>query len=98
MCIRDRDDQRAYRLGNTVATLLQGLNLEDGVPWMGRRPSLPDSLPVISGSPIFDNLYFGFGHGHLGLTQAAITGKLLTALASGIQPEVDVAPYRVDRF
>ena len=92
------DDQRAYRLGNTVATLLQGLNLEDGVPWMGRRPSLPDSLPVISGSPIFDNLYFGFGHGHLGLTQAAITGKLLTALASGIQPEVDVAPYRVDRF
>ena len=92
------DDQRAYRLGNAAAKLLEGLNLEDGTPWMGRRPSLPDSLPVISRSPIFDNLYFGFGHGHLGLTQAAITGKLLTALASGIQPEVDVAPYRVDRF
>ncbi|MCH1554471.1 MAG: FAD-dependent oxidoreductase [Luminiphilus sp.] len=92
------DDQRAYRLGNAAATLLEGLNLEDGAPWMGRRPSLPDSLPVISSSPLFHNLYFGFGHGHLGLTQAAITGKLLTALASGSQPEVDLAPYRVDRF
>ena len=92
------DDQRAHRLGDAAATLLKGLNLEAGVPWMGRRPSLPDSLPVISRSPIFNNLYFGFGHGHLGLTQAAITGKLLTALALGRKPEVDLAPYRVDRF
>ena len=60
------DDQRAYRLGNAAAKLLEGLNLEDGTPWMGRRPSLPDSLPVISSYPSAANLYFGFGPAHPG--------------------------------
>lgn len=41
----------------------------------GYRPSLPDSLPVISRSPRLDNVYFGFGHGHLGLTMAAVTAE-----------------------
>ena len=64
---------------------------------MGHRPSVPDSIPVISRSPQFGNVYFGFGHGHIGLTQAAITGALLTALADGTETVVDTQPYRIDR-
>ena len=57
---------------------------------MGYRCSLPDSVPVISKSPHFENVYFGLGHGHLGLTQAAVTGLTLAT-------PVDVSPYRIDR-
>ena len=60
-------------------------------------PALPDSLPVISRSPWFNNVYFGFGHGHLGLTMAAVTGATLAAMAAGDSPPVDTAPYRIDR-
>ena len=66
-------------------------------PWMGYRPSLPDSLPVISRSPRLDNVYFGFGHGHLGLTMAAVTGATLAAMAAEEAPPVDITPYRIDR-
>ena len=64
---------------------------------MGFRPSVPDSVPVISASPSYHNVYFGFGHGHLGLTQAAITGSMLAALANGDQSPVNPEPYRIDR-
>ena len=57
----------------------------------------PDSIPVISASPHFENAYFGFGHGHLGLTQSAITGALLVALADDKETPVDCEPYRIDR-
>ena len=65
---------------------------------MGFRPSLPDSLPVIAALAAPANVYFGFGHGHLGLTSAAITGKAIAAVAAGRQPPIDLAPFRVDRF
>ena len=55
----------------------------------GYRPGLPDSLPVISRSPRLDNVYFGFGHGRLGLT--------LAAMAAEEAPPVDTTPYRIDR-
>jgi D-amino-acid dehydrogenase len=77
--------------------LLPGLKGEGQSPWMGYRPSLPDSLPVISRSPWFNNVYFGFGHGHLGLTMAAVTGATLAAMAAGESPPVDTSPYRIDR-
>jgi D-amino-acid dehydrogenase len=59
---------------------------------------MPDSLPVISASPRHRNLFFAFGHGHLGLTQAASTGRLIADLVAGREPTIDVAPYRADRF
>ena len=91
------DARRATVLARQAAGLFPGLNCEGGRSWMGYRPSLPDSVPVISASPHFDNAYFGFGHGHLGLTQAAVTGATLAALAAGGQAPVDPAPYRIDR-
>jgi D-amino-acid dehydrogenase len=65
---------------------------------MGFRPSMPDSLPVISRSPRRPSVFLAFGHGHLGLTFAAITGKLIAELVGGRPTTVDVGPFRADRF
>lgn len=66
--------------------------------WMGHRPSMPDSLPVVSASPHFKNVFFGFGHGHMGLIGGSMTGRLIADLAAGKPPSIDPTPYRVDRF
>ncbi|HEY8877812.1 MAG TPA: FAD-binding oxidoreductase [Roseateles sp.] len=74
---------------------LPGLRTEGGTQWMGCRPSLPDSLPVIGPSPADDRLFYAFGHGHLGLTQAAATARLATAWATTRhKPPVAFAPER----
>jgi D-amino-acid dehydrogenase len=65
---------------------------------MGPRPSLPDSKPVIGRSPRFPNVFFAFGHDHIGLSLAGITGKLIGELAAGRPPSVDLTPFRPDRF
>ena len=57
-----------------------------------------DSVPVISPSPSRTNVYYAFGHGHYGLTQGPTTGKIITALISGRQPDVDIHDYRFERF
>jgi D-amino-acid dehydrogenase len=66
--------------------------------WLGFRPSLPDSLPVIGRSHRSSNLIFGFGHGHLGMTLAAITSRILAELLKGQNDVMDLHPFRSDRF
>lgn len=66
--------------------------------WMGCRPSLPDSLPVICKAPQHHNIFFALGHQHLGLTQGAITGKLIGQLVSGHKTDIDVTPFCISRF
>lgn len=66
--------------------------------WMGHRPSLPDSLPVISKSPHHRSVFYAFGHAHLGLTGAAVTGQIIADLVAGRTPAIDPSPYAVDRF
>lgn len=66
--------------------------------WMGHRPSLPDSLPVVGRAPRVPNVYFAFGHGHVGLTAAAPTGEIIAALVAGDEPEVDIRPFDISRF
>lgn len=70
----------------------------DATRWMGHRPSMPDSLPVISRTPRFANAVLAFGHGHCGLMMAARTGEMVRDLVLGREPAVDPAPFRVDRF
>lgn len=74
--------------------------LKGGEPsvWMGRRPSIPDSLPVIGPSPRADNVWYAFGHGHLGLTMAPATGRLIAALIACRSPHINPVPFRADRF
>ncbi|MDE0810473.1 MAG: FAD-binding oxidoreductase, partial [Alphaproteobacteria bacterium] len=78
--------------------LFPGIKGESMSEWMGPRPSHPDSKPVIDRSPKHRNVYFAFGHDHLGLTMGGITGKLVAELATGKAPSVDLAPFRADRF
>jgi D-amino-acid dehydrogenase len=66
--------------------------------WMGFRPSTPDSLPVIGRSPRCKDVFYAFGHGHLGLTLSAITAQWIADLVSGRAARVDMEPYRIDRF
>ncbi|MDR9761991.1 FAD-binding oxidoreductase [Rhizobium redzepovicii] len=66
--------------------------------WLGFRPSMPDSLPVIGGSRRLPRLTYAFGHGHLGLTLSALTGYLVSQLVAGQDPVIDLAPLRPDRF
>lgn len=71
---------------------------DDSRRWMGARPTLPDYLPAIGRSRSIPNLYYAFGHQHLGLTLAAITGELVADLARGRLPVVALAPFDLARF
>ena len=66
--------------------------------WMGFRPSTPDSLPVIDRSPKNHRVFYAFGHGHLGLTLAAITAQIVAAMVNGEAPPFDTRPYQISRF
>ena len=79
-------------------TALPRLMAEDTSEWMGHRPALPDTIPILSASARTPGLFHATGHGHLGVTQAATTARLMAALITGARPELDLAPYRVDRF
>ncbi|MSO92908.1 MAG: FAD-dependent oxidoreductase [Rhodospirillales bacterium] len=92
------DWRRADILLKSARPWLPGLETAGMTRWMGFRPSMPDSLPVISRSPVHKNVLFAFGHGHVGLTLAARTGKIVADMAAGRDPGIDLRPYRVDRF
>lgn len=77
---------------------LPGLKTEGGREWMGYRPSLPDSLPVLGTARASDNIVYAFGNGHLGLTQAAAMGRLARDLALGQTPPIDLSPFSARRF
>jgi D-amino-acid dehydrogenase len=77
---------------------LPGLKPEGGQQWMGFRPSLPDSLPVIGLSRASPRIVYAFGNGHLGLTQSAGTGRLVRDLICGETPSIGVSPFSPARF
>jgi D-amino-acid dehydrogenase len=94
---------RAWQLHHLSKGLFKrDLNADAATPWMGFRPSLPDSLPIID--RVCDGkVLLAFGHQHLGLTQAAVTAELIAQMvspASITQPHglPGVESYRLDRF
>ncbi len=90
--------RRAEALLTLATRALPGLRTDGGRAWMGHRPATPDSLPVIGSSPSTPGLFHAFGHGHLGLTQAAPTGRLIADLVTGAPPPFDPAPFSIARF
>jgi len=86
---------KALLNNDSLASLGQGETLET---WMGYRPSLPDSLPVMGAAPNHSRIYFNFGHQHLGLTWGAISGRLIAQLIDGQNPSIDMRPYSIARF
>ena len=89
---------RSRAMMTKAKLFLPALRGEGGVEWMGYRPSLPDSLPVIDRSPQYPRVFYAFGHGHLGLTQAPATAQILADLVEGRESEFDRTPFRVNRF
>lgn len=70
----------------------------DAEPWLGRRPCLPDLLPVIGPAPRHAGLWFDFGHQHHGLTLGPVAGRLLAEMMTGAPPFADPAPFSAERF
>ncbi|TFF14317.1 FAD-binding oxidoreductase [Pseudomonas sp. BCA14] len=98
---RPANMQRAWQLHRLSQGLFrQDLSTQDATPWMGFRPSLPDSLPIID--RVCDGkVLLAFGHQHLGLTQAAVTAQMVAQLlvTDTAQPPLpELAPYRLERF
>ncbi|MBU2961682.1 FAD-binding oxidoreductase [Citreicella sp. C3M06] len=85
-------------LRKQIRAAIPGLSWKKEVEWMGHRPSMADSLPVIGESPVVKGAYMGFGHDHVGLTGGPKTGRLLSQLISGNTPNISLAPYAPDRF
>ncbi|MBS37206.1 MAG: hypothetical protein CMO26_14935 [Thiotrichales bacterium] len=92
------DYRRAKAALASIRRVFPEVNTEDHAMWCGDRPMTPDTVPVISPSPGVKGLYYAFGHGHLGLTMGAVTGKLIAELVAGREPSIDLSSYRVDRF
>jgi D-amino-acid dehydrogenase len=78
---------------------LEGAVEEDRVArWMGHRPSTPDGLPVIGPATGTPSIMHAFGHGHIGLATAPISGKIIADLVAGRRPPVPTEPYSAARF
>ncbi|MDB5924758.1 MAG: hypothetical protein JWN13_3694 [Betaproteobacteria bacterium] len=92
------DYSRADILAQHMQRVFPGISTADATQWMGRRPSMPDSLPVIGRATRYANTYYAFGHGHVGLCSGAPTGRIVADLVAGRQPSIDITPYRADRF
>jgi D-amino-acid dehydrogenase len=92
------DYARADILAKHMQRVFPEISTADATKWMGRRPSMPDSLPVIGRATRFANVYYAFGHGHVGLCGGAPTGRIVADLIAGREPSIDVTPYRPDRF
>mgnify|MGYP000465152848 CR=1 FL=1 len=90
---------RTRILYDKASQFVEGLPaFETGTLWMGFRPSLPDSLPVIGAASRNPHVVYAFGHGHLGLTQSAGTAELAADLVEGKAPAIDAKPFRAQRF
>ena len=66
--------------------------------WLGFRPSIPDSRPVISESSKGNDIIYAFGHGHIGLTLAPITAEIIESIITKTKPPVEISQYSVKRF
>ena len=89
--------KRAAAMRRKMRRYVPDLQEEGGTEWMGRRPSTPDSIPVISLHPGDPRIAFAFGHGHLGLTLSATTGRNVARLLAG-EGESALAPFSIARF
>lgn len=91
-------DKRSDVLVEHAKRLLPTLDTQEFSRWDGHRPAIPDSLPVIGAVPNHPNVFCAFGHGHLGLTLAPTTGRLLAELVCGDIDAHSLYALRVDRF
>ncbi len=78
--------------------MLDGLPEKEDDQWLGFRPSLPDMLPVIGPSKNYENVFYSFGHHHLGWTLGAISGKIISKMIAKENTNLNLEPYSSLRF
>lgn len=92
------DYRHIHSLLPSLQRMLPGIDTSKWSEWMGCRPSLPDSLPVLGFATASNNVLYAFGHQHLGMTMGPVTGLVIADLVAGRNPGIDMSPYRPDRF
>lgn len=92
------DYRRAKVFKNLTSRLFKEINVNDTIEWMGSRPSFPDSLPCLGKVPGYAKLFVAFGHSHFGFGMAPNTGRIVAGVVAGEPENVDMAPYRIERF
>ena len=92
------DYRRAHVLVKRAQTALPGLQVRGASEWMGHRPALPDTVPIMGPSATTRGVFVATGHGHLGLTYGATNARLMADLMTGQTPPIDMHPYRINRF
>ncbi len=92
------DYRRAQQFLKLGRELIPGLATAAHTEWMGHRPCLPDSLPVIGRTASHRNLYCAFGHGHMGLIGSAPTARIIADQIANRPAGIDLAPYAIERF
>ena len=90
--------KRAWMLYEQAKQHLPELNAANAVPWMGIRPALPDARPALGMAREHEGLYYCFGNHYQGMTQAATCAGLMGALLAGETPDIDLAPFDLQRF
>ncbi len=89
---------RARAMRTIMRRFVPALPTEGGVEWMGRRPSTPDSLPVVGRHPDDRRILFAFGHGHMGLSYAASTARLVAGMVADVEEVNILKPFDIARF
>ncbi|TPE49469.1 FAD-binding oxidoreductase [Maribrevibacterium harenarium] len=92
------DFNRARTIVSKAKKILPNLSGHNKTEWVGYRPMMPDTLPVIDYSHRVRNVVYACGHGQLGITYGAITGELVADLVQGANSKLDLSYYRSDRF
>ena len=92
------DYRRAQALLENARHYVPELGGAEASQWMGQRPMMSDSMPVLGPLPGFPEVLCAFGHGHYGLTQGPTTGRIIGSLVFGEDPGLDLRPFSIERF
>lgn len=90
--------RRAALLEAQARNMFPGVRMTNVTRWMGRRPSLPDGLPVLGTSPKFANAFFAFGNSHFGMSAGPVMGQAIAEIVAGCNPGFDITPFSPTRF
>ena len=90
--------RRIKSLQRSASKMMPGLNIDNSSEWLGFRPTLSDSLPVICTAPDNKRIIYAFGHQHLGLTCAPMTAAVVADLVAERQPRIDISRFDVKRL
>ena len=94
---KPENKKRIQMIESQARRLLPQLN-EVKSTWLGFRPTLPDSLPVIGPSKRNKNIIYAFGHQHIGWTLGAVTGKIINSICNERVPNINIEPFSPSRF